>query len=112
MSNKQKNSAPKPAADPVVEPVVDPVEAQAPEIVDAAVGSVTDEAVVTEAPPVEELEPSPVAAPAEMVKGRVLRACVYGQCDDVVEIPQSQVASLHGIIDTHPDAVAYAESLK
>lgn len=47
-----------------------------------------------------------------MVKGRILRACVYGQCDDVVEVDASLVEQLAGIIDTDPAAVAYAESLK
>lgn len=50
-------------------------------------------------------------APEGQVKVRVLRDCVYGKCDDVVEIDAALVESLQGVVDAHPDAVAYAESL-
>lgn len=46
------------------------------------------------------------------VKARVLVDCAHGKPNDVVEIDESQVASLAGVVDAHPDAVAYAESLK
>lgn len=46
------------------------------------------------------------------VKARVLVDCDLGKCNDVVEIDETQVPSLAGVVDTHPDAVAYAESLK
>ncbi|HEY1182230.1 MAG TPA: hypothetical protein VGE56_08005 [Rhodocyclaceae bacterium] len=58
------------------------------------------------------LNPVEAVASGPMVKGRILRACVYGQCDDVVEVDASLVEQLAGIIDTDPAAVAYAESLK
>lgn len=46
------------------------------------------------------------------VKARVLVDCAHGKPNDVVEIDEAQVASLAGVVDAHPDAVAYAESLK
>ena len=51
-------------------------------------------------------------APEGEVKVRVLRDCVYGLCDDVVPMDAALAASLAGVVDAHPDAVAYAESLK
>lgn len=47
-----------------------------------------------------------------VVKARVIAACALGKINDVVEIDEAQVAALAGDVDTHPDAVAYAESLK
>ena len=46
------------------------------------------------------------------VKARVLRDCVYGAPDAVVEIDAALVESLSGVVDADPDAVEYAESLK
>lgn len=51
-------------------------------------------------------------APEGEVKVRVLRDCQYGRCDDVVLMDAALAASLEGVVDAHPDAVAYAESLK
>lgn len=51
------------------------------------------------------------AVQATLVRARVLVACAYGGCDDVVEIESSLIDSLAGVVDTHPDAVAYAESI-
>jgi hypothetical protein len=45
------------------------------------------------------------------VKARVLRDCVYGAPDDVVEIDSGLLGSLAGVVDTDPAAVEYAESL-
>jgi len=45
------------------------------------------------------------------VKVRILRDCVYGTCDEVVEIEAELVESLAGVVDADPAAVAYAESL-
>lgn len=74
--------------------------------------------------------PSPAAAPAvgtaspethssatgetavSKVKVRILRDCVYGLCDAVVSIDSDLIEPLAGVVDAHPDAVAYAESLK
>lgn len=50
-------------------------------------------------------------APEGEVKARVLRDCVYGKCDDVVTLDTELVASLYGVLDADPAAVAYAESL-
>ena len=46
------------------------------------------------------------------IKVRVLAYCAFGKPDDVVEIDAALAASLEGVVDAHPDAVAYAESLK
>ena len=47
-------------------------------------------------------------------KARVLLDCAYGNVNDVIEILPDDllVAEASGYVDTHPDAVAYAESLK
>lgn len=52
--------------------------------------------------------------PQASVKARVLMDGAYGRVDDVIEIPAAEVrqAEASGQVDTHPDAVAYAESLK
>lgn len=46
------------------------------------------------------------------VKARVLVACSYGKPNDVVLIDASEAENARGLIDTNPDAVAYAESLQ
>ena len=52
--------------------------------------------------------------PQASVKARVLMDGAYGRVDDVIEISAAEVqqAEASGQVDTHPDAVAYAESLK
>ena len=45
------------------------------------------------------------------VKVRVLRDCVYGNCDEVVLMDGALAESLAGVVDADPAAVAYAESL-
>ncbi len=45
------------------------------------------------------------------VKVRILRACQYGQCDEVVLMDAALAESLHNVVDADPAAVAYAESL-
>jgi hypothetical protein len=45
------------------------------------------------------------------VRARVLAHGAYGKPDDVIEIDAALAASLEGVVDAHPDAVAYAESL-
>lgn len=50
-------------------------------------------------------------AEAQKVKARVLIDGALGKCNDVVEIDPKQVKSLAGVVDTDPEAVAYAESL-
>ena len=57
------------------------------------------------APPPE--EPAPLA----LVKARVLAAGAYGQCNDVVEVDAETAKALTDVLDTAPEAVAYAESL-
>ena len=52
--------------------------------------------------------------PQASVKARVLMDGAYGRVDDVIEIPAAELqqAESSGQVNTHPDAVAYAESLK
>lgn len=50
-------------------------------------------------------------SPSGDVKARILRDCQYGKCDDVVLMDAALAASLVGVVDADPDAVAYAESL-
>lgn len=47
-------------------------------------------------------------------KARILRACQYGEPDDVVELSGDELAVAvdAGCVDPNPAAVAYAESLK
>ncbi len=51
---------------------------------------------------------------AGVTKARVLLDCSYGKVNEVIEITPEElaVAEASGQVDTHPDAVAYAESLK
>lgn len=52
------------------------------------------------------------STPADgLVKVRILVDCTYGKVNDVVEITQAE-AEASSDVDAHPDAVAYAESLK
>lgn len=46
------------------------------------------------------------------VKARVLRACALGECDDVVLVDEAELVAHAGALDSNPDAVAYAESLR
>lgn len=48
------------------------------------------------------------------VKARVIVAGLFGKMNEVVELDKdaAEAAKASGDIDTHPDAVAYAESLK
>lgn len=45
------------------------------------------------------------------VKARVLVECEHGKPNDVIEIDAALIESLDGVVDTSPEAVAYAESL-
>lgn len=59
--------------------------------------------------------PAPTPAPKlELTKARVLVTGVFGATDDVVELQPDLLAQgvLSGQLDKHPDAVAYAASLK
>lgn len=50
----------------------------------------------------------------QTVKGRVLMDGTWGRVNQVIDILPSMAeeAEQSGQVDTHPDAVAYAESLK
>jgi hypothetical protein len=52
----------------------------------------------------------PEALP-ELVKARVLAAGAYGQPNDVIEIDAALAKAIPDVVDTSPEAVAYAESL-
>lgn len=47
-------------------------------------------------------------------KARILADCIFGKCDDVVEVPAEQLAEAIalGLVDPDESAVAYAENLK
>ena len=49
-----------------------------------------------------------------MTRVRVLCDCIFGKCDDVVDLPAEHIAEALalGVVDSDPTAVAYAESLK
>ena len=51
--------------------------------------------------------------PEGQTKARVLTACVHGQANDVVLLSTDDAAQAQadGLVDTTPEAVAYAESL-
>jgi len=49
--------------------------------------------------------------PRELVKARVLAASAYGQPNDVIEIDAALAKTIPDVVDTSPEAVAYAESL-
>jgi len=51
-------------------------------------------------------------AEAKKVKARVLIDCDLGKCNDVVEVDQTDVKGLEGVVDAAPAAVKYAETLK
>jgi hypothetical protein len=57
--------------------------------------------------------PAPLPAP-ELFKARVLATSAFGAIDEVVELPADALAQgvAAGHLDPHPDAVAYATSLK
>lgn len=63
-----------------------------------------------DAPPPAVTSPAADPAPAT-IKARVLMQCSHGAPDDVVEV-SAEVAKADPALDAHPDAVAYAESLK
>lgn len=64
--------------------------------------------------PTKPQDPQQTPLDATPVAVRVLTACNYGQANDVVEIPANEVdaAKSNGLVDDHPDAVAYARSLQ
>lgn len=46
-----------------------------------------------------------------LVRVRVLVDCAVGKCNDVATVQAEDLPGLAGLVDPHPDAVAYAESL-
>lgn len=48
--------------------------------------------------------------PDELVETRVLTACTYGQANDIARIRAADLPFVleQGLVDDHPDAVAYA----
>ena len=49
----------------------------------------------------------------DLIKARVLLSCPFGPAGSVVELPADEIAEgeVAGMLDSNPDAVAYAESL-
>lgn len=66
--------------------------------------------------PTQAPSPAPASAPvaSELIKARVLATGVFGIADEVVELSADALAQgvAAGLLDPHPDAVAYAASLK
>lgn len=57
------------------------------------------------------LDASEPEALPKLVKARVLAASAYGQPNDVIEIDVALAKTIPDVVDTSPEAVAYAESL-
>jgi hypothetical protein len=55
----------------------------------------------------------PKITATDPIKVRVLTPCRFGNTNDVVtlDVPTAQAAQDEGLVDTNPDAVAYAESI-
>lgn len=55
----------------------------------------------------------PKITSTDPIKTRVLTSCRYGNANDVVtlDVPEAQAAQDEGLVDTAPEAVAYAESI-
>lgn len=53
----------------------------------------------------------PTEQKSSAVKVRVLVDCAIGRCNAVAVIDAKDLPALAGLVDSHPDAVAYAESL-
>lgn len=76
-----------------------------------------DSRAAESAPPAEPAAAAPASPPAEdpappaLVKARVLVAGAYGQCNDVIEVDEGTAKALPDVLDSAPEAVAYAESL-
>lgn len=97
-----KNSQATKPEEPKVEPVVEPA-SNAPES-----ESLPDtQPTTTPADPV-------VEGDEQFVEVRVLTLCQLGVANDVAEVPKGSLAGLKslGYVDDHPDAVAFAKSLK
>lgn len=64
----------------------------------------------TTQPPADDLVGQSAADPVPV---RVLQDCAYGRCNAVADVPAVDLASAKagGLVDDHPDAVAYARSL-
>lgn len=107
-----KTKIPAPAA--VVEAAPDSATAPTAQVPAPDAGAQTDKALPdvvdtpASAPVVEALD---AAALPELVKARVLAASSYGQPNDVIEIDAALAKTLPDVVDTSPEAVAYAESL-
>lgn len=88
-----------PHSDPVEAPAGGEPTAQAiPDVVDTpGPGPAPDEILIDVAP--------------DLVKARVLAASAYGQPNDVIEIDAALAQTIPDVVDTSPEAVAYAESL-
>lgn len=66
----------------------------------------------TQAAPAPAAEAPPAAD--KPLQARVLVRCAFGEVDDVVQLPAAEIQAGKdaGELDPHPDAVAYALSLK
>lgn len=94
--------------------------ADSPKTDDLVTGELADGAVAPVAGDTPVIDPQALASAgaatvtaitsADTVKARVLVDGVYGKVNDVVDVTTAE-AEASSELDTHPDAVAYAESL-
>lgn len=106
-----KNTQAAKTEEPKVEPVVQ-APSDAPESAPLAetvkmFDAVESEAIAKLADPDEQGE-------EQLVEVRVLTLCQLGVANDVAEVPKGSLPGLKslGYVDDHPDAVAFAKSLK
>lgn len=103
-----------PAPDAVVEAAPDSATTPAAQVPAPDADTPSDQTIpdVVDAPP-----PAPVAEKPDtgtlpdLVKARVLATSLYGQPNDVIEIDAALAKTIPDVVDTSPEAVAYAESL-
>lgn len=52
------------------------------------------------------------SAAVQTTPARVLQDCAYGRCGSVAQVPAGEIeaARASGLVDDHPDAVAYASA--
>lgn len=109
---KPKIPAPSVAAEATPEGALAAVDQVAAPEADAATDQTLPDVVDTPAPtPILIGQEPAVDALPDLVKARVLAASSYGQPNDVIEIDAQLAKTLPDVVDTSPEAVAYAESL-
>lgn len=106
-----KNTQAAKTEEPKVEPVVQ-TQSDAPEGVLLAEAANLPEAMESQ-PSISPVQPE-AQSEEQFVEVRVLTLCQLGVANDVAEVPKGSLPGLKslGYVDDHPDAVAFAKSLK